>query len=162
MPLQSTYEGQTCSIAGALEVVGERWTLLIVRDTMLGLHRFDELQANLGIARNVLQTRLERLVDAGILEKRRYQDRPPRYGYHLTAKGLDLWPAVIALMHWGDRHAASSDGPPVIVTHRDCGGEIDDHRVCRACGERVGPRDAWALPGPGAARDHPLRRRSAA
>jgi DNA-binding HxlR family transcriptional regulator len=150
MPLQSTYEGQTCSIAGALEVVGERWTLLIVRDIMLGIRRFDELQASLGIARNVLQTRLERLVAADVLERRSYCDHPPRFEYHLTEKGLELWPTVISLMRWGDRHAAPSAGPPVVITHRGCGGDIDDHRICVRCGEKLGPRDVLASPGPGA------------
>lgn len=90
MPLQRTYENQVCSIAAALEIVGERWTLLIIREALLGVHRFDELQADLGVARNVLQARLERLIEHGILEKRRYQDHPPRHDYYLTEKGLDL------------------------------------------------------------------------
>jgi DNA-binding HxlR family transcriptional regulator len=161
MPLQRTYD-QECSIAGALEVVGERWSLLIVRDTLLGLHRFDELQANLGIARNVLQTRLERLVEAGVLERRRYQDRPARHEYHLTEKGLDLWPAVMALMRWGDRHAHPPGGRPVLIVHRACGGEMDDHRLCSRCGAKLGPRDVRAEPGPGASEGHPLRRRALA
>lgn len=149
MPLPSDYTSQACSIARALELVGERWTLLIVRDVLLGRRRFDVLQASLGIARNVLQTRLERLVEAGILERRPYQDRPPRHEYHLTEKGLDLWPAVMALMRWGDAHAAPA-GPPVVVLHRDCGGALDDHRLCDRCGARLGPRDVEARPGPGA------------
>jgi DNA-binding HxlR family transcriptional regulator len=159
VPLRSTYPGQECSVAAALEVVGERWTLLVVREAMLGVHRFDEIQADLGIARNVLQARLERLLEQGILEKRLYQDRPDRYEYHLTDKGLDLWPAVVALMHWGDKHGALPAGPPVRLEHRGCGGGVDAHRMCTACGEKLGPRDVWALPGLGASRDHPLRRR---
>src|SRR6266852_4038477 len=103
--LRNDYENQTCSIAGALEVVGERWSLLIVRDVLLGLRRFDELQGHLGIARNVLQVRLTRLVDEGVLERRLYQARPPRHEYLLTEKGLDLWPMIVALMKWGDRYA---------------------------------------------------------
>ena len=90
--LGNDYDRQVCSIAGALEVVGERWSLLIVRNVFLGLRRFDEIQANLGIARNVLQTRLKRLVEQGVLERVPYQERPPRYEYRLTEKGLDLWP----------------------------------------------------------------------
>src|SRR5438067_11204948 len=86
--LGNDYSAQTCSIAGALEVVGERWSLLIVRDVFLGLRRFDQIQAELGVARNVLQTRLERLVDEGVLERRLYQERPPRFEYRLTDKGL--------------------------------------------------------------------------
>jgi DNA-binding HxlR family transcriptional regulator len=93
MPLPNSYAGQTCSVAGALEVVGERWTLLIVRDVLLGLHRFEELQADLGVARNVLGTRLERLVAEDILEKRQYSERPPRFEYHLTDKASTCGPS---------------------------------------------------------------------
>ena len=139
--LHNTYEGQTCSVARTLEIVGERWTLLILRDAFLGVRRFDDFQRNLGIARNVLNTRLQRLVDAGLLERRRYQDRPARYEYRLTDKGLDLWPALVALMQWGDRHAATEDGPPLRLEHRDCGGVMTDRRTCAACGAELGVRD---------------------
>jgi DNA-binding HxlR family transcriptional regulator len=162
MPLQRTYSGQTCSIAAALEIVGERWTMLIIREALLGVHRFDEMQADLGVARNVLQTRLERLVDEGVLERRRYQERPPRYGYHLTEKGLDLWPAVVALMQWGDKHAGGPGGPPVRLEHRGCGGAVDEHLMCVVCDQRLGPRDVWAHAGDHVPADHPLRRRAAA
>ncbi|HEY5429939.1 MAG TPA: helix-turn-helix domain-containing protein [Solirubrobacteraceae bacterium] len=162
MPLQSTYTDQECSVAAALEVVGERWTLLIVREVLLGVHRFDAIQADLGVARNVLQARLERLLDHGILERRRYQERPERYEYHLTDKGLDLWPAVVALMHWGDKHGGLADAPPVRLEHRGCGGTVDAHRACAVCGERLGPRDVRAVPGAGASAGHPLRRRDRA
>ena len=162
MPLQSTYADQQCSVAAALEVVGERWTLLIVREALLGVHRFDEIQTDLGIARNVLQARLERLLDHGILERRRYQDRPERFEYHLTDKGLDLWPAVFALMQWGDKHGGRMGGPPVRLEHRDCGGAVDGHRMCAVCGERLGPRDVSPVAGAGASPDHPLRRRERA
>ena len=157
--LKNDYEDQVCSIAGTLEVVGERWSLLIVRDVLLGLRRFDEIQANLGIARNILQTRLTRLLEHGVLERRPYQERPLRYEYRLTEKGLDLWPAIVALMNWGDRHAAPRAGAPVLLEHRGCGGAVDEHRICGACGERLSVRDVRALPGPGATADHPLRRR---
>jgi DNA-binding HxlR family transcriptional regulator len=102
--LGRTYEGQDCSIARALEVVGERWTLLIVRDALLGLRRFEEFQRSLGIARNVLADRLNRLVEAGILERVRYQVRPDRYEYTLTEKGRDLDVALVGLRQWGDKH----------------------------------------------------------
>ena len=147
--LRSDYEGQTCSIARALELVGERWTLLIVRDAFLGRRRYDEFQASLGIARNVLATRLDRLVDAGIMRRVRYQEHPPRDEYRLTDKGLDLWPVIVDLLHWGDAHAAGPEGPPVLLRHRDCGGAIDSRRRCELCGAEVGPREAQALPGPG-------------
>jgi DNA-binding HxlR family transcriptional regulator len=159
--LGSDYDGQVCSIAGALEVVGERWSLLIVRNVFLGLRRFDEIQSNLGIARNVLQTRLTTLLEQGVLEKRLYQERPPRYEYRLTGKGLDLWPTVVALMQWGDRYTPSSGGPAVVLEHRGCGGAVDRHRLCEACGARLSVRDVRAVPGPGAAPDHPLFRHAA-
>ncbi|MGO9487584.1 MAG: winged helix-turn-helix transcriptional regulator [Solirubrobacteraceae bacterium] len=158
--LRNDYQDQTCSIAGALEVVGERWSLLIIRDIMLGLRRFDEMQSDLGIARNVLQTRLRRLEEQGIVERRLYQERPARHEYRLTEKGLDLWPTIVALMQWGDRYAASPDGPPVLLEHRGCGGAVDEHRICEACGARLEVRDVWARPGPGAPEEHPLFRRT--
>ncbi|HEX4009359.1 MAG TPA: helix-turn-helix domain-containing protein [Solirubrobacteraceae bacterium] len=160
MPLQSTYDGQECSVAAALELIGERWTLLIVREALLGVHRFDEIQGDLGIARNVLQSRLERLLANGILERRPYRDRPERFEYHLTATGLDLWPVVVALMHWGDKHAGLPGGPPVTIEHRDCGGAMDAHRTCSECGMQLGPNDVWARPGASVSPDHPLHRRA--
>jgi DNA-binding HxlR family transcriptional regulator len=122
--LKRDYDGQNCSIARALEIVGERWTLLIVRDAFLGRRRFDEFQASLGIARNVLTDRLGRLVDAGILERVRYSERPARYEYHLTPKGRELNIALAGLRQWGDKHLSEkpprvmrrkSDGKPVIA-----------------------------------------------
>jgi DNA-binding HxlR family transcriptional regulator len=148
--LGRTYESQVCSIAGALELVGERWTLLVLRDAFLGVRRFDDFQRSLGIARNVLQARLERLVEEGILERRRYQERPPRFEYRLTEKGVDLWPVTVALMKWGDRHLYP-DGAPVVIEHRGCGGEVDDRRICTRCGELLEARDVRPRPGPGAA-----------
>src|ERR671919_1638962 len=103
---------QTCSIARTLEVLGERWTLLIIRDIFNRRRRFEQIQENLGVARNVLSARLQWLVDEGILEKRPYQQRPQRFEYFLTQKGLDLWPVMISLLAWGDRHLAGDSGPP--------------------------------------------------
>ena len=102
--LRNTYEGQACEIARSLELIGERWTLLIVRDIFRGQRRFDEIQKSLGVARNVLANRLDRLVEEGILEKRQYQERPPRSEYFLTEKGIDLWPVLVSLIKWGDKH----------------------------------------------------------
>ena len=146
--LGRAYEGQTCSVASTLEVVGERWTLLVLRDAFLGVRRFDDFQRSLGVARNVLQARLQRLIDEGVLERRLYQERPARYEYRLTEKGLDLWPALVALMKWGDRHC-HTDAPPVVIEHRGCGGEVDDRRICTRCGALVGPHDVRGRPGPG-------------
>jgi len=114
--LNRDYEGQNCSIARALEVVGERWTLLIVRDAFLGLRRFDEFQASLGVARNVLTDRLNRLVEEGILERVRYSERPERYEYRLTRKGRDLQIALEGLRQWGDKYV--SDKPPRITRRK--------------------------------------------
>src|SRR3954465_8541154 len=114
--LKRDYEGQNCSIARALEVVGERWTLLIVRDVFLGLRRFDQLQENLGIARNVLTDRLNRLLDEGILGRVRYSERPERFEYRLTPKGRDLQIALAGLRQWGDEYL--SERPPRIVRRK--------------------------------------------
>src|ERR1700733_3601382 len=154
--LGNDYKSQTCSIAGALEVVGERWSLLIVRDVFLGLRRFDQIQANLGIARNVLQSRLERLIEQGVLERTLYQERPPRYEYKLTEKGIDLWPIVVSLMQGGDRHTPPAGGPAVVLEHRGCGGAVDEHRVCEKCGKPLSARESPGRPGPGASPKPPL------
>src|SRR5213083_182091 len=114
--LNRDYEGQNCSIARALEVVGERWTLLIIRDVLLGLHRFDDLQESLGIARNVLTDRLNRLVDEGILERVPYSERPTRYEYRLTQKGRDLSLTLTALRQWGDAHLGEK--PPRVLRRK--------------------------------------------
>jgi len=149
--LGRTYEGQNCSVAKTLELVGERWTMLILREAFSGRRRFEEMAETLGIARNVLTTRLARLVDEGVLTKSRYQERPERFEYRLTQKGLDLWPVLISLMQFGDRHYAP-EGPPVVVTHKDCGGAVDEHRTCERCGARLTARDVRAELGPGAQR----------
>jgi DNA-binding HxlR family transcriptional regulator len=147
--LKADYDGQNCSIARSLELVGERWTLLIVREAFLGTRRFDDFQKRLGLARNVLQARLERLVEAGILRREPYQERPPRHEYRLSAKGVDLWPVIVALLKWGDRHAAPN-GPPMILEHKGCGGEVDDRRRCTRCGADLEAWDVQARYGPGA------------
>jgi DNA-binding HxlR family transcriptional regulator len=117
----------------------------VIRDIFAGFRRFDQIQEDLGIARNVLTTRLQRLVDEGILERRPYSDSPPRYEYFLTEKGIDLWPVLVSLIKWGDKHEPLGfDGlPPVIIRHRDCTGEIDDHFICGKCGERVWARQVY-------------------
>jgi DNA-binding HxlR family transcriptional regulator len=148
--LGSDYRGQNCSIARALELVGERWTILVLRDVFLGRRRFEELQRNLGVARNVLAARLERLVDEAILERVPYQERPLRYEYRLTEKGMDLWPVIVELLQWGDRYAAPEAGPPIVLRHRGCGGELGEGRVCSRCGESLKASDTRAEPGPGA------------
>ena len=140
--LPRDYRDQRCSIAKALEVVGDRWTMLIIREVFSGTRRFEQFLGNLGIARTVLTERLARLVEDGLLVKERYHLRPERFEYLLTEKGTDLWPVLMALLVWGDRHAI--DGPPpVIVTHRACGGQLNDRRMCTRCGQPLGPDDVW-------------------
>ena len=153
--LPRTYEDQVCSIARTLEVIGDRWTMLIVRNVFLGMHRFDDFQGNLGSARNVLSARLARLVDEGILQRHRHQQRPERFEYRLTEKGVDLWPVMVSLMKWGDRHAPEEAGPPTLILHRGCGGQVDARFVCSDCGEPVDARSAEARPGPSAPRSWP-------
>src|SRR4051812_15713224 len=136
-PVQRTsFEDLHCSIAQCLEVVGEWWSLLIVRDAFLGVRRFDDFQARLGISRNTLTQRLDTLVGNGVLERVPYQDNPVRHEYRLTAKGRDLWLVINAMREWGDRWAAP-DGPPVKVEHRACGHVAHIVPTCSACGERL-------------------------
>lgn len=148
--LGRTYENQVCSVARTLEVIGERWSLLIIRDAFLGHSRFEEFRARLGVARNVLTERLNRLVHEEILERVPYQERPTRHEYRLTAKGRDLATALIAVMQWGDRHLAGEAGPPLLVEHAGCGGAVAAQLVCTECGEAA-PK-VETRPGPGAAR----------
>ncbi len=132
-----------CSVAQCLEVVGEWWSMLIVRDVFLGVSRFDDFQRRLGISRNILQQRLARLVDAGVLARVPYSEHPPRHDYRLTDKGRDLWPVLTAMRQWGDRYAAPS-GPPLDVSHKACGSAAEALLVCGGCGEPIGPRDVEA------------------
>ncbi|MCW2988399.1 MAG: hypothetical protein JWM24_1337 [Solirubrobacterales bacterium] len=147
--LNHEYPGQVCSIAESLEVIGERWSLLIVRDVLNGNRRFGEIQGSLGVARNVLSARLQRLIAEGILERRPYQQSPERFEYFLTEKGLDLWPALIALLNWGDRYSTNPAGPPKIIVHKECGGRVSERGICEECGKVLNARDARQIPGPG-------------
>jgi DNA-binding HxlR family transcriptional regulator len=145
--LKRDYDGQNCSIARALEVVGERWTLLIIRDVFLGKRRFDELQESLGIARNVLTDRLGRLVEQGILERVRYSERPERYEYRLTPKGLELNVALTALRQWGDKHL--SDKPPRLLRTKAGRRPVIAALVPKGT-EVLGWGEVETIPGPGA------------
>ncbi len=144
MPLGTDYAGQDCSLARALEVVGERWTLLVLRDCLFGVRRFSDLLSHLDISRAVLAARLADLVDAGVLERR--EDRPGRPEYHVTPEGARLWPAVYALMRWGEQHSGA--GRRRMFFHTACATEIDDDGACPACGARPGPADLEIRPGP--------------
>ena len=146
---RKSFSEMHCSVAQCLEIVGEWWSLLIIRDVFLGVTRFDEMQERLGISRNVLNRRLVRLVSAGVLVKVPYSERPPRFDYRLTDKGRDVWPVITAMRQWGDRHAAP-DGPPAQLIHEACGQVAQAAVTCSVCGEPMGPRDVRAVPGPGA------------
>ena len=136
---RKSFVGMDCSVAQCLEVIGEWWSMLIVRDSFMGVTRFEDFQRRLGISRNILQARLSTLVDAGILQRVPYSVHPPRDDYKLTAKGRDLWPVLTAMRQWGDQYAAP-DGPPVTLTHASCGEVVHAVLVCEHCGERLDPR----------------------
>jgi DNA-binding HxlR family transcriptional regulator len=146
---RKSFADMHCSVAQCLEVVGEWWSLLIVRDAFLGVTRFDDFRERLGISRNILNQRLGRLVEAGVLSKDAYTQHPPRYDYRLTAKGHDLWPVLTAMRQWGDRYAAPQ-GPPLQVRHKSCGQIADAVMACSACGELLEGNDVRAELGPGA------------
>jgi DNA-binding HxlR family transcriptional regulator len=152
--LKRDYEGQVCSIARALELVGDRWTLLVIRDIVLGNHRFDQLLTSLGVASNVLTDRLNRLVAEGILERVRYSERPERFEYRLTQKGRELGVPLLALMQWGDRYV--SDRPPRIARRRSDRSPISV-RLVAGDGSLVPPAELELVPGPGAAPTEPRK-----
>jgi DNA-binding HxlR family transcriptional regulator len=128
--------GETCSVARALSVVGDRWTLMILRDCFLGTRRFADFQRHLGAARNLVADRLAKLCADGILERRRYRDRPPRFEYVLTSMGRDLQPVMLALVAWGDRWMdPEAEGPPLENVHLGCGRPMHQRGVCSECGE---------------------------
>lgn len=135
--LGRTYESQDCSAARALEIIGERWSLMIIRHALFrGVTRFGDFQRSLGIARNVLAARLDRFVDDGLMSRQPEATGSAYQEYVLTEKGRQLQSVIIALTHWGDRWAAP-DGPPVVLRHADCGGEVHQQTVCDDCGQPV-------------------------
>jgi DNA-binding HxlR family transcriptional regulator len=143
---------EPCSVARTVSVIGDRWTLLILRDCFLRVRRFEEFQARLGITRHLLADRLRKLVRAGVLRKVSYQARPQRFEYRLTEKGLDLHTVLLAVVHWGDTHMAGKRGRPMLHEHLACGHAFDPVLTCSACGERLEARTVRVRPGPGAAR----------
>lgn len=140
---------QPCSVARTLSVIGDRWTLLILRDCFLQVRRFGDFQERLGIARPILADRLQKLVDNFVLTKVAYQERPVRYEYRLTPKGLDLYPVVMAIVHWGDVHMADKKGPPLLHRHKVCGEYFRPVQVCSECGDPLDPRQVTVKVGPG-------------
>ncbi|NUP68077.1 MAG: helix-turn-helix transcriptional regulator [Nonomuraea sp.] len=151
--LGKTYEAQACSIARALEVVGERWSLLIVREALFGgATRYRDFQNSLGIATNVLKTRLDGFVKAGIMRRHKFADQPELFEYLVTEKGRALAPALVALSAWGD-HWVTDGEPPILYTHATCGAEITQQTTCADCGHVDDPAEIKAILGPG----HPSR-----
>ena len=141
---------ENCSMARTISVIGDRWTLLILRDCFLRVRRFEDFQERLGITRPILANRLKKLVDEFVLVKVPYQQRPRRYEYRLTQKGLDLYPIVMAIVHWGDVYMAGKKGLPLVHTHDLCGKDFDPVMVCSECGEPLRPRQVRVQRGPGA------------
>ena len=135
------YSQQICSVAATLEVVGDPWTLLILRDAFAGVHRFEQWQEGLGVARNVLAARLKSLVGHGVLEKRAYSEHPPRFEYWLTPKGRDLFDVMMTMAAWGSRHIYGELGCPTPFVHKRCGKPFSPGLICESCGEGVGPTD---------------------
>lgn len=141
---------EPCSLARTLSVVGDRWTLLVLRECFLRVRRFEEFEQRLGIARHVLADRLKKLSDTGVLEKVPYQERPRREEYRLTEKGLALYPVLQALLDWGDAWMSGPEGAPIIRRHKSCGHVMHAVQTCSECGEAFGARDITAELGPGA------------
>lgn len=149
--MQRTQFGEmACSIARTLDVAGEPWSPLIVRNIYAGINRFDQLQENLGISRKVLAERLRWLTTSGILRRRVYSDKPVRYEYALTEMGLDLVEVLMVMVRWGDKWLAGQAGPPVLYRHHACGQVSHVELHCSRCGKPMGPADIDVLPGPGA------------
>jgi DNA-binding HxlR family transcriptional regulator len=149
MPKQS-FADISCSIARAVDVVGQRWTPLILRDLFAGMTRFEDIRRDLGIASNVLADRLANLEEHGVVERLRYQSWPVRHEYLLTQKGHDLYPVIATLIAWGDKWLAGSDGPPALTVHTECGHVTTAKTVCADCGGELNAATAIAAAGPGA------------
>ncbi|MFV8305773.1 winged helix-turn-helix transcriptional regulator [Mycolicibacterium peregrinum] len=149
MPKQS-FGDIACSIARTVDVVGQRWTPLILRDLFAGLTRFEDIRRDLGIASNILAARLDELEGHGVVERRQYQSAPPRYEYLLTDKGCDLYPVIATLLAWGDKWQAGSDGPPALLVHDECGCATTAKTVCAQCGGELSADTTTATAGPGA------------
>jgi len=141
---------ENCSLEATASVIGDRQTLLVLRECFLRVRRFGELQQNTGLARNILADRLQALVGNGILERCEYQDRPQRFEYRLTQKGLDLYPILLGLMEWGAKYETGKEGTLVTLRHKSCGTVAQPQLACPDCGEPVTARDMEALPGLGA------------
>lgn len=140
-----------CSLARGLEMIGDWWSPLILRDLFLNVTRFDDLIEDLGISRNLLTSRLNALIDKGVIEREAYQRHPPRYEYRLTEAGRDLVPAILALTAWGDRWARPKQGSPILFVRKSCGHQFQPQVTCSECGELIKAETVAAVPGPGGA-----------
>ena len=140
-----------CAVASTLEVIGERWTMHVLRESFLGIRRFEDFRRNIGVARNILSDRLATLVAEGILRRELYSEHPPRHEYRLTRKGVDLYGILIELGKWGNRWSPQPEGPAVVLRHRGCGHVVEPVLACPDCGEPVHAWDLEATPGPGMA-----------
>ena len=138
---------EPCSVARSVAVIGDRWTLMILRDCFLGVRRFEAFQERLGISRTIIADRLKHLTEEGVLRRVVYQEHPTRHEYRLTEKGLDLHPVVMAIVHWGDRHYAGEAGPPLLHRHKGCGCDFHPVQTCSECGEPVDARVVETRPG---------------
>lgn len=132
---------QKCSVARTLAVIGDRWTLMVLRDLFLGANRFESFRESLGISRTILTERLNLLESEGVVQKQAYQDKPLRYEYHLTKKGIDLYPVIITIVGWGDKYYAGGKGPPLVQRHKTCGHDFHGVLHCSECGEALNPFD---------------------
>jgi DNA-binding HxlR family transcriptional regulator len=151
--LSHRFQGE--SVARTLEIVGERWTLLILREAFFGVRRFGQLARNLQIPRPTLSARLRTLVENGLLEKVPYAREPDRHEYRLTASGRDLFAAIVVLMQWGDQHLLNPDGPPIVLRHQPCGHVADPVLVCAHCRKQITARNITPEPGPGFRAEEP-------
>lgn len=143
--------GMSCSVARTASIIGDRWTILILRNAFLRIRRFEDFQANLGITRHLLAGRLKRLVDEAILERVPYQESPLRYEYRLTLKGRALYPILVQMTVWGDAWMDGGKGPPLLYKHLSCGKTITPRLSCPECGEALDARQMTVVPGPGLA-----------
>lgn len=147
---RSSFSEMPCSVAKTLDIIGEWWTLLILRDVFYGVRRFEGLRTHLGISRKVLTNRLGRLTDERILKKVLYQKHPPRYEYRLTKRGLELLPILLTIMNWGDKWLSESDMAPVILIHKDCGEKTTPKLVCSQCNGELTAHNIYPTAGLGA------------
>jgi DNA-binding HxlR family transcriptional regulator len=140
---------QPCSLARTAAIIGDRWTLLVLRDLFLGVRRFDDFQQRIGLSRALLSDRLRQLAESGIVARVAYQDKPVRHEYRLTRIGLDLYPVIMAMVDWGNRHLVDDRGPPLLHRHRPCGHDFRPQMHCSECGETLDPRDVEVRAGVG-------------